>query len=222
MSSLHKQLILFILALVPLGVFAGPNDYPGWEDSEVFKQDLQRGALVANLPTIFDADHFLGVQAGAAFLPQVIPSGRFSIFPNPEYNLWVQFARWPGDGANFAVGTGFQTAFRGEDPDLKKGVGLSWNTIFNEGYQQRDITIHGILGTTWQGFQLGAVLLLDMHHVLVDNNRGISDYDTNLLMAVPFLQRELGPTMRVTLQLPVSSAGASLQLSAEMLVGKRK
>jgi len=226
--SPNKYLIfttIFILLVVGLNAGGG---FPAWDHSQVFKQDLRRSTLATNLPNVTEADHFLGAELSGARIYsnsgsyQYIPAGRVSLYPNPDYNLWVQFARWPGSDPNYAVGTGVQVAFKGEATTRRQAIGISWHSIFAQAYMQRDISVHGLYGTTWGGFNLGLIAMYDIHHILVEDGNGIPDYDESIFIAVPYISRVIGESFRFTLKLPYNSTGFGLALGGEFLIRKRQ
>ncbi len=194
----------------------------------MFKQDLKRATLVTNLPNITDSDHFIGVQlSGSQILTnsgstQRMPAARFSMYPNPGYNLWVQIGRWPGSNPNFSVGTGLQVEFKGEDPHRRQAVGVSWNSIFDVGYIQRDIAIHGLYAYASQKINLGVIGIVDMHHLVVEDGNGIPDYDETILLVVPYIGWLVKETFRVSVMVPYNSTGPGIILGSELLIGKRK
>lgn len=229
MSFSTSKYLLFItfIALFSLRLSAG-DDYPVWDDANLFKQDLKSATLVTNLPNITEADHFFGVQFSGSQIHtnsgsnQRIPAARLSLYPNPGYNLWVQFARWPGSNPNFSVGTGLQVEFRGEDVHRRQAIGLSWNSIFEDGYVQRDVTIHGLYGYASKKLNLGFIALIDMHHLVVENGNGIPDYDETILLGVPYISWLMADQLRVSFMLPYNSNGPGFVVGTEFMIGKRK
>jgi len=226
--SASKYLILFpLIVLFSLPLSAG-DDFPVWDDASLFKQDLKHAALVANLPNITEADYFIGVQLSGSQIHtnsgsnQHMPGARLSLYPNPGYSLWVQFARWPGSNPNFSVGTGLQVEFKAEDIKRRQAIGISWNSIFDDGYVQRDISVHGLYGYASNKLNLGIMAVIDMHHLVVENGNGIPDYDETILMGVPYISWLLTEQLRVSLMVPYNSTGPGLVLGSELLIGKRQ
>lgn len=226
--SPSKHLVL-ITAFTLMGVGLNAGDgFPAWDNPNVFKQDLIRATLATNLPNVTEADHFLGAELSGAQIYsnsgsyQYIPAGRLSIYPNPDYNLWVQFARWPGSDPNYAVGTGVQVAFKGEADTRRQAIGISWHSIFAETFMQRDVSVHGLYGTTWKGMNMGLIAMVDIHHILVEDGNGIPDYDKTILIAVPYISRVMGDAFRITLKLPYNSTGFGIALGGELLIRKRQ
>lgn len=229
MSTLSSKHLIFTFSIVLLsGSLRAGDGFPAWDNPNLFKQDLRRATLATNLPNITEADHFLGAELSGAQIYsnagdyQHIPAGRLSIYPNPDYNLWVQFARWPGSAPNFSVGTGIQVAFQGDDLSRRQAIGVSWNTIFDEGYVQRDIALHGLYGTKWKKMDIGIVAMYDIHHVLVENGNGIPDYDASIFLAMPFIARVIGDSFRLIMKIPYNTTGPGLVLRGEILIRKRK
>jgi hypothetical protein len=227
LSPIKHPIFITLSILIHSQLVAGEG-FPAWGSSNGFKDDLRRASLVANLPNITESDHFIGLQLTGSQIysttssTQNIPAARFSIYPNPSYNLWVQFGRWPGSNPSFSVGTGIQTEFDGEDPQRRQAVGVSWNSIFNDGYMQRDISVHGLYAYTFAKLSLGIIALLDMHHLIVEDGNGIPDYDETIYAAVPYMGFMLKETFRLSVMLPYNSSGPGLVLGAELLIRKRQ
>ena len=213
--------------LFSLHLSAG-DGFPLWDNANLFKQDLKRATLVTNLPNMTEADHFFSVQLSGSQIytnsgsSQRIPGARLSIFPNPGYNLWVQFARWPGSNPNFSVGTGLQVEFEGEDLKRRQAIGISWNSIFDDGYMQRDISIHGLYGYAAGKLNLGIIALIDMHHLVVENDHEIPDYDEMIMLGIPYIGWLISEQVRVSIMVPYNSTGPGIVLGSELLIGKRK
>ncbi|NQV42186.1 MAG: hypothetical protein HQ506_07530 [Candidatus Marinimicrobia bacterium] len=189
---------------------------------------MKRATLVTNLPNITDSDHFIGVQLSGSQIPsnsgsaQRMPAARFSMYPNPGYNLWVQFARWPGSNPNFSIGTGLQVEFEGEDPQRRQAIGISWNSIFDDGYTQRDVSVHGLYAYASEKLNLGVIAIIDMHHLVIEDGTGIPDYDESIYLAVPYLSWLAKESIRVSVMVPFNSSGPGVVLGSELLIGKRK
>ena len=227
-SSAFKNLLLFTLCVsISSHVVAG-DGFPAWGGANLFKQDLEASTLVTNLPNITDSDHFIGVQLmGSQFYSnsgsaQRMPAARFTVYPNPGYNVWVQFARWPGSNPNFSVGTGLQVEFKSEDPQQRQAVGISWNSIFDDGYIQRDISIHGLYAHAWKKLNVGIIGMVDLHHLVVEDGNGIPDYDKTIYLVVPYIDWLVKETFRVSLMVPYNSTGPGIVVGSELLIGKRK
>jgi len=209
-----------------ISLIAGDN-FPSWEHAGLFKQDLRRSTLVTNLPNILEADHFFGLQLSGSQIYsnsgtyQRMPGVRLSIYPNPGYNIWMQFARWPGSDPNFSVGTGLQVEFSGSDLDRRKAIGISWNSIFDEGYVQRDITAHGLYSMVTNSLNFGLMVLIDMHHLIVENGNGIPDYDRTILLGSPYISWLATPELRLSLLIPYNSTGPGVVINGEYMIGKR-
>ncbi|MCF7825558.1 MAG: hypothetical protein K9M55_01580 [Candidatus Marinimicrobia bacterium] len=229
MSILFTKYLYYIpvLALLSLRLSAGDN-FPVWDHADLFKQDLKSASLVTNLPNITDADHFIGLQLSASQIYsnsgsyQSMPGVRLSLYPNPGYNLWVQFAPWPGSQPNFSVGIGLQVEFTGTDLQRRKAIGVSWNSIFNDGYIQRDISIHGLYGLTYRKLNYGIMAVIDLQHLVVEDGKGVPDYDETILIAVPYINKLVSKVWRVSLMVPYNSTGPGIVLGSEFLIGKRK
>lgn len=223
-----KYLILITLSVLLYSQLIAGGGFPAWDYANLFKQDLKRATLVTNLPNITESDHFIGVQLTGSQIysnsgsAQRMPAARFSMYPNPGYNLWVQFARWPGSNPNFSVGTGLQIQFEGEDPQRRQALGISWNSIFDDGYIQRDISIHGLYAYALKKLNLGVIGIVDLHHLVVEDGNGIPDYDETIFLAVPYIGWLVKETIRVSIMVPYNSTGPGLVLGSELLIGKRK
>ena len=223
-----KHLIFFTLILSLSSPLCAGDGFPAWDYANLFKQDLKRATLVTNLPNITESDHFIGVQfTGSQIFSnsgsyQRMPAARLSMYPNPGYNLWVQFARWPGSNPNFSVGTGLQVEFKGEDLKRRQAIGISWNSIFDEGYIQRDIAIHGLYAHAFNKLNLGIIAMIDLHHLVVEDGNGIPDYDETIFLAVPYIGWLVKETLRVSILVPYNSTGAGLVFGTELMIGKRK
>jgi len=229
MSILSTKYLYYIpvLALLSLRLSAGDN-FPVWDHAGLFKQDLKRASLVTNLPNITDADHFIGLQASASQIYsnsgtyQRMPGVRLSLYPNPGYNLWAQFAPWPGSQPNFSVGIGLQVEFTGEDLQRRKAMGVSWNSIFDDGYVQRDVAIHGLYGLTSGKLNYGLIAVIDFQHLVVEDGHGVPDYDETILIAVPYIDTLVNKVWRVSFMVPYNSTGPGIVIGSELLIGKRK
>jgi len=225
---LSKHLILISLLISFSQHLSGGDGFPIWDNANLFKQDLKRASLLTNLPNLTETDHFLGVQISGGQIhtnsgsSQQMPAGRLSIYPNPDYNVWVQFARWPGSNPNFSVGTGLQVEFKGENLQRRQAVGIAWNTIFDDGYTQRDITIHGLYGFTWDKLNLGLIAIIDLHHLVVEDGNGIPDYDETILVGVPYISWLIKNAFKVSIKVPYNSTGPGIVVGSELLIGKRK
>ncbi len=215
------------MALLNLSLRAGDN-FPAWENNNLFRQDLKRSTLVTNTPNITGADHFIGVQfAGAQIYSnsgsyQRMPGVRLSLYPNPGYNLWVQFASWPGSGPNFSVGTGLQVDFKGDDLRRRQAIGISWNSVFDDGYEQRDISLHGLYSYASGKLNMGFMALIDLHHLVVDDNTGFPDYDETIVLGIPYISWLVKENVRVSFMVPSNSTGPGIVIGSEILIGKRK
>ncbi|NQT61575.1 MAG: hypothetical protein HQ556_01330 [Candidatus Marinimicrobia bacterium] len=223
-----KHLIFITLILSFSSHLCAGDGFPAWDRTNLFKQDLRRATLVTNMPNITESDHFIGVQfTGSQIFSnsgsyQRMPAARLSMYPNPGYNLWVQFARWPGSNPNFSVGTGLQVEFKGEDLQRRQAIGISWNSIFDDGYIQRDISLHGLYAYDFKKLNLGVITIIDLHHLVVEDGNGIPDYDETILLAVPYISWLIKETFRVSVMVPYNSTGPGLVLGSELLIGKRK
>ncbi len=226
--SSTKHLIFLISILVFSSSLHAGSGFPTWDYANLFKQDLRRATLVTNLPNLTESDHFIGVQLSGSQIfsnsgtYQRMPAARLSMYPNPGYNLWVQFARWPGSDPNFSVGTGLQVEFKGEDIQRRQAIGISWNSIYDEGYTQRDISIHGLYAYNIKRFNLGLIAMIDLHHLVVEDGNGIPDYDETIYIAIPYISWLFTETLRVSIMMPYNSTGPGLVLGSEWLIGKRK
>jgi hypothetical protein len=226
-SSRKYLLYIPIIALLNISLRAG-DDFPVWDNVNLFQQDLKRSTLVTNTPNITGADHFIGVQISGSQIYtnsssfHRMPGVRLSLYPNPGYNLWVQFARWPGSNPNFSVGTGIQVEFKGDDLRRRQAIGISWNSIFNDGYVQRDVSIHGLYGYAFKKLNLGFMALIDLHHLVVEDDSGFPDYDETILLGVPYISWLVKENVRMSLMVPYNSSGPGIVFGSEILIGKRK
>ena len=227
LSSTRYLIVIALSVMLNSQLMAG-GGFPAWDYANLFKQDLKRATLVTNLPNITENDHFFGVQLTGSQIhsnsgsAQRMPAARFSMYPNPGYNLWVQFARWPGSNPNFSVGTGIQVEFKGDDHQRRQAIGISWNSIFDDGYVQRDIAIHGLYAYTSKKLIVGVIGIIDMHHLVVEDGNGIPDYDETIYLAVPYVGWLVNETFRVSVMVPYNSTGPGLVLGGELLIGKRQ
>jgi len=225
--SNRKQFHLIVLWLCSSMFIYAQDDFPDWGSRASFKQDLKRSSLLVNLPNLTDSDHFLGVQMSGGVIStssgglQLLPAARLSLFPNPDYNLWVQFGSWSGNETNFSVGTGIQIEFNGENARRRQAIGLSWNSAYAEDYSQRDIAVHGLLGYHWNGFNLGLIALYDFHHLIVTDGLGIPDYDESIWMGVPYITWMLNESFKTFVNIPINSTGPGIAVGCELLIRKR-
>ncbi len=190
----------------------------------VLQKDLRSAALIANLPNRTGGDYYLGVSVATSGMSNatLIPGIRMSIYPNSGYSLWTQFAKWPDVNPNFSVGTGIQVEFPAGNSAIRQAIGLSWNKIYGDAYSQRDISAHGLYG--WDKGTLGYGLMasLDMHHVLIDNKSGFVDYDETFIQTIPYITWMVTEQTKLSLAIPLDVEGAALDMSCEILFGKRK
>ena len=213
--------------LLAIGIYANES-FPNWESAETFKQDLRASALVANLPNMTEESHYLGISSSLNRVSSnldetyMIPSARISIYPNPGYNIWTQFSKWPGDRPRFSVGTGVQVEFPSENPIQRRAIGLSWNEVSTEDYLQRDISIHGLFSWSKNTLNYGCMAIIDLHHVLIEDQFGIPDYDKTLYQVVPYVNWMVKEQLKLTMALPIDAAGGTLSIGAEYHIGKRK
>lgn len=226
--SFRKQFHFILLWLCgSMTLYAQPG-FPDWESSQTFKKDLKRSSLLVNLPNLTDADHFVGLQMSGAGVSssngdlQIMPAARLSVFPNPDYNLWAQFGSWTGNETNFSVGTGIQVEFNGDSAKRRQAIGLAWNSVFAENYSQRDITVHGLIGYHWNGFDLGLIALYDIHHLIITDGLGISDYDESIWMGIPYIIWMLNDNLKTFAKIPINPTGAGIAIGCELLIRKRQ
>lgn len=204
------------------------DSYPALGDSELFKIDLKRSSLVANPPNLAESGHFIGIGSSisqfqsTAGETHIVPSARITVYPNPGYNVWVNIANWPGPAVSFDVGVGLQVEFNPENPARRQALGLSWHEIYGDAYTQRDVSVHGLYGVSKNDLDFGAIVILDMHHVLVDNGKGIPDYDENFFILMPYIGMMFMEKMKIAAHLPYNSEGLGLVLNAEFQLGKRQ
>jgi hypothetical protein len=229
MSSLPPKYLLIttLVALFSLRLVAG-DGFPLWDNANLLQQDLKRATLVNNLPNITEADHYIGVQYSSSLFhsnsgeSHLLPGARVSVYPNPGYNVWAQFAQWPGSEPNFAVGTGIQVELASENPTRRQAMGISWNEIYGDGYIQRDISVHGLYGFASEKLNLGLMAIIDLQHLVIDNDRGVPDYNGTILLAVPYISWLWKEQLRISMMMPYNSTGPAVVLSGEFLLGKRE
>ncbi len=218
---------IFIFLASLTSILAG-TDFPEWQDRSRFQADLRAAARVTNIPNHGGGDHFLGLSLSLALFPSgsgeniMVPAARVSLYPNPGYNLWVQFAQWPGDRPAFSVATGIQIEFPAEQRAIRQGLGLSWSEIIGNAYIQRDISAHALYGRSGKSLHYGLMLTLDLQHVIVEDGHGIPDYDETIFQALPYISWMLFETSKVSLSIPMDKDGFALDLSYEWLFGKRE
>ncbi len=229
MSKFTPKSILILLIVLPtINILNAKSDYPNWHDTSTFQTGLRSAALISNLPNAGGEDHYLGLSTSINLIPNgsdgayYTPAARFSIYPNPGYNLWAQFAHWPADNPSFSVGTGIQVEFPGENQETMQGIGISWNTIYGDAYNQRDISVHALYGFSRGSLDFGLIAMLDMHHILIENSRGIPDYDETLLQAVPYISWMLLDQAKLSFSLPLDVEGPALSIAYEYLIDRRK
>ncbi len=109
-----------------------------------------------------------------------------------------------------------------ENVHRRQAIGISWNSIFDDGYIQRDISIHGLYGYASKKLNLGIMALIDLHHLVIENDNGIPDYDETILLGVPYISWLILEELRVSLMIPYNSTGPGIVLGSELLIGKRK
>ncbi len=218
---------IFFVTLICFAVSAYASDFPQWMDQSTFSSDLRAAARISNLPNPGGGEHYLGLTSSLAMVSAesgeniVIPGVRIAIYPNPGYNLWTRFARWPGSEPVFSVGTGIQVEFPGEQQAVRQAIGLTWNKVFGNGYTQRDISAHALYGRSNRSFDYGLIAILDLHHIIVEGNHEIADYNETIFKAVPYISWMVMSQSKLTLNLPLDSQGLALELSFEWVLGPR-
>lgn len=226
LSNMKRHLtagfILIIFAANPARA-----EFPSYADQSTFTSDLKRAALLSNLPNLKGSNHYLGLKlSGASTIFSdgllAIPDVRLSIYPNPGYNIWTQFSTWPGDTPSFSVGTGAQVVFFNEDGRSEQAIGFSWNTIFGESHRQRDINLHAMYARLAASWEYGMLLILDMHHVILEENIGLNSYDGNMIHFAPYIKLMKNETRHMSLIIPFSAHGMAARLSIEWLLGRRE
>jgi len=224
-----SKVISFILftQLIPFQLVSGGN-FPATTDLASFKADLYQSALISNIPNTPGSDSYTGVNAAFSGFRSVtgdyyfIPAVRLSVYPNPGYNLWAQFAAWPEGQAGFSVGTGIQVTFQGENLRNGQALGISWNTIYGNGYSQRDISVHGLLTRFAGPAAFGVMAVYNMHHVLVTDINGFRSYDETIVVMIPYISWTVSEVIRVSLNSPLGTKGAAFSAAIEWLIGKRE
>ncbi|MCF7808613.1 MAG: hypothetical protein K9M49_06990 [Candidatus Marinimicrobia bacterium] len=203
------------------------SDFPVINDQDSFESDLHSAALINQLPNLKGGDHYLGLKISTLainspngqFVP--VPEVRLSIYPNPGYNMWANFAKWPGDSPTFSYGTGVQVAFYGENVQSEQAIGFTWSMITGEWYQQRDIKIHGMFSRVLDKWEYGLIALLDLHHVIAEKNLGVNSYDGTIMQIAPYIKLMNWDAYNLSLMVPLSKDGGAISLSLEHFLGKR-
>jgi len=203
------------------------NSFPAWQDTLVFHADLRSAALITNLPNPSGEDYFIGFSTAIAGFhsesgeTQMIPAARVSIYPTPGYNLWAQFAKWPGELPAFSVGTGVQVEFPGDNIRLRKAIGLTWNELHTEQFIQRDITAHALYGRTQDSFYYGLIGSFNSQHVLVKNGNEIPDFDESFMQVIPYIGWMFNETIRISFKVPMDVENTAVDMSCEWFWGMR-
>ncbi|MEA3286738.1 MAG: hypothetical protein U9Q77_05120 [Candidatus Marinimicrobia bacterium] len=224
----HKYKLIMLSSFLTVVVNLAGSDFPNWQDQSSFQTDLRAAARVTNIPNPGNTDYYLGLQASLASIrldrdeSATVPSARLSIYPNPGYNLWAQFAQWPGDYPAFSVATGVQVEFPADQRSIRQAIGLGWSEVIGKAYTQRDISVYALYGRSQETFNYGLMAIVDMHHVLVENGNGIPDYDKTNYLALPYISWLFLDQSRVSLYLPIDANGLALDLSCEWLLGSRE
>ncbi len=223
-----KLLISTVAFLMFASNLVADDSFPNWTSEDLFRADLRTSALIANLPNMTEESHYLGISSKLSRIQRTsdftyyIPTVRMSVYPNPGYNLWAQFSKWPGEQANFSVGTGIQVEFPGENDQRRKAIGASWNEIYAEDYTQRDISVHGLFGLKHNNLSYGLMAIIDLHHVLVDDSRGIADYDKTGTQLVPYANWMFRDQVKVSVAIPLDASNAALTVGLEYHLGMRE
>ncbi len=225
----HIKSIIFMFLLHSIFgiVVAGENEYPNWQDTLTFHSDLRTSALITNPPNLTSEDYFIGIQGATALFYetsgelQMVPGLRLSIYPSPNYNIWVDFSTWSADLPTFSAGTGIQVEFPGENIHMRKAISLSWNELNANRYTQRDISASALIALTGKNLHYGLITSYDLHHVLVENGWGIPDYDKSYIQLLPYISRIIGETMRMTIQIPIDKEAVTYLFRWEWFLGKR-
>lgn len=228
MSTSFPKLVLTLLSFfLAVNFCSAQSTFPNWDTASTFSKSLRSAALISSLPNTAGEDYYLGLRTSTDMIltdsdgPYLSPNARLSIYPNPGYNLWAQFGYWPSDRPAFSVGTGIHVELPSENQKINQGIGMSWNTVYGEDYSQRDISAHVLYGYSLGSFDFGLSAILDVHHILVEDSRGIPDYDETILQAVPYISWMLFDQSKLSLSLPLDAKGAALSFAYEYLLEKR-
>ena|GEM_PF-320050 len=227
-SSISKSSIYTLISLLAASFLYSGNDFPTRGELDSFKKDLSRIAMISNVANTQGTDYYIGVSSSFAGMNsvtegiQMLPALRLSIYPNPGYNIWAQFASLASDKPTFSVGTGIQVAFQGENLRNGQALGVSWNKIYGDGYNQRDISVHGMLTRFSTRLDFGLMAVYDMHHVLIESVSNFKSYDETILSMIPYIKWTANEPFLVSASVPVAANGVSIQLDFEYLLGKRK
>ena len=225
--SLTKLILTIVMSISLFSQLLADDNFPVLNNETDFCQDLKRASLVNTVPNLTETGQYLGVQLSSSHIysnsgrQQVVPGIRLSIYPNPGYNLWAQFGNWPGETPAFSVGTGIQIEMSPENQDRREAIGLAWNEVYTSDYRQRDISVHGLYGYSNGQLNLGIIALIDLHHILVADEIGYSDYDETIYLAIPYISWMFWQQLRFSLSMPYNSTGPGLALGLEFLVGDR-
>lgn len=228
MSLTCSHLKRNIIFLIVTSFLFAEDPFPDFGSVASFQSDLKSAALISNIPSLSGADHFLGLRStlsilgGGADINSIIPGARLSIYPNPGYNIWAQVAKWNATIPSFSVGTGIQIQFPADNPNVNRAIGLGWNKVYGGSYIQRDISVHALYGRAHKTFDFGFIAVLDMHHVLIDDDKGIADYDKSINQIIPYVSWMVMDLTRISLSVPFDSKGTAIDFNCEFRFGKRE
>ncbi len=228
LRSLPRLILLTILtiSLYPQEL-AADNTFPIQDNENLFRQDLRRASLLNIVPNLTETGQYLGVQLSSSHIysnssgQQYVPGVRLSIYPNPGYNVWAQFGKWPGVTPTFSVGTGIQVEIPAAEQSRRQAIGLAWNEVYASDYSQRDISVHGLYGYSSGRLNFGIIAIIDLHHILVDDVTGFLDYDESIYLAVPYISWIFREQARFSLSIPYNVTGPGLTLGVEFLLAGR-
>lgn len=221
-----------IIFLLIICVFSGSDlkaqTFPDHGDASGFRTDLRSLSLANNLPNVQARDDYVGISvmvkpvaaSGGEF--HLLNATRFSIYPNPGYNLWFQMSRWSNTAPSFSVATGLQYEFPGENFRLRKGVGLGWSETYGEIHVVRDVRVYGYLGYTTKRWDFGAAAALNMQHAIVDDGHAIPDYDETFYSLVPYIGTVIAQGHLLQLLIPADSKNMAFSIGYELQFGTRK
>ncbi|NQV16346.1 hypothetical protein HQ531_12870 [bacterium] len=227
MSSSCSFSIRNIILLISTTILFAGESFPDFETQASLISDLKTAALIANLPPVNGADHYLGFRAALGILnttsngSYAVPGVRMSIYPNPGYNMWFQIAKWSDDSPGFSVGTGLQMQFPGDNLNTNRAIGLGWNKVYGNAYTQRDIKVHALYSRSYKTVDVGAMALMDLHHILIDDEQAIPDYNKSINQIVPFVSWMVMDLTKCSLSLPFDSKTLAIDFNCEIRFGKR-
>lgn len=111
--------------------------------------------------------------------------------------------------------------FFAENGKNEQAIGFTWSMIQGEAHRQRDIKLYGLYAHVSGEWEYGLMGLLDMHHVIVEKNIGVSSYDGTIIQIAPYIKLMKWDEYSLSVMMPASSDGVAVSLNIERLLGKR-